>query len=127
MSAFLSPTGALSLSLGVRPPRLGLLVPIVKGLSWPLVVECALASQAQIWGGQANLPLPMTPGFEQSELFWALADRLDADTYIATGLSVADMEEVEPNWYRRERARFDEQFADHDAEQAAEHLVDFLR
>ncbi len=127
MSAFSSPTGALSLSLGVRPPRLGLLVPIVKGLSWPLVVECALASQAQIWGGQANLPFPMTPGFEESELFWALADRLDADTYITTGLSVADMEEVEPNWYQRERARFDEQFADYDDEQIADHLTDFLR
>jgi hypothetical protein len=127
MSAFSSPTGALSLSLGVRPPRLGLLVPIVKGLSWPLLVECALASQAQIWGGQANLPFPMTPGFEESELFWALADRLDADTYITTSLSVADMEEVEPNWYQRERARFDEQFADYDAEQTADHLTDFLR
>lgn len=127
MSAFSSPTGTLSLSLGVRPPRLGLLVPIVKGLNWPLLVECALASQAQIWGGQANLPFPMTPGFEESELFWALADRLDADTYITAGLSVADMEEVEPNWYQRERAHFDEQFADCNDEQTADHLTDFLR
>jgi hypothetical protein len=47
-----------------------------------LMMECALASQSQLWGGQANPPLPMTPGFEQSELLWALADRLDADTYV---------------------------------------------
>ena len=32
-----SPTGALSLSLGVRPPRVGVLVPMIKGLSWPLI------------------------------------------------------------------------------------------
>jgi hypothetical protein len=56
-NGFSSPTGALSLSLGVRPPRLGILVPMIKGLSWPLVMECALASQCQIWGGQANLLL----------------------------------------------------------------------
>ena len=32
----------------------------------------------------------MTPGFEESNLFWALADRLDADTYVSFCLAAAD-------------------------------------
>lgn len=99
---------------------------MIEGLSWPLVAECALASQSQVWGGQANLLFPMTPGFDQSELFWALADRLDADTYVNFGLAAADMETVEPEWYRRERARIDSQLTGVDDEQG-DFLAEFHR
>jgi hypothetical protein len=126
-NGFSSPTGALSLSLGVRPPRLGILVPMIKGLSWPLVMECALASQCQIWGGQANLPLPMTPGFEESELFWALADRLDADTYVNFSLAAADLEHIEPKWHREQRAQIESRFKEAEGEQWPSFWDEFQR
>lgn len=126
-AGFSSPTGALSLSLGVRPARLGLLVPMIKGISWPLMMECALASQSQLWGGQANLPLPMTPGFEQSELLWALADRLDADTYVNFSPAGADFEHLEPKWYAAQRAQIEQELADAGAEQIEYFWEEFQR
>lgn len=116
-AAFSSPTGALSLSLGVRPARLGVFVPMIKGISWPLMMECALASQSQLWGGQANLPLPMTPGFEQNELFWALVDRLDADSYVTFSPAGADFERLDSAWYAAQRARIEEELNDSGSEQ----------
>lgn len=99
---------------------------MIKGISWPLVMECALTSQSQVWGGQANLPFPMTPGFEQSEVFWALADRLDADTYVNFSPSVADFEHLEPKWHAAQRAGVEQQLADMGSDQI-EHFWDELQ
>lgn len=100
---------------------------MIKGLSWPLVLECALASQCQIWGGQANLPLPMTPGFEESDLFWALTDRLDADTYLNFSLAAADLEHIEPKWHQDQRTRIERELRDSDSEQLSRFWDEFQR
>jgi hypothetical protein len=95
-----SATGILSVSLAVRPARLVVLVPSVKGLSWLAVFESALAAQCQFWGGQANIIVPTDPGYLDNPVLWELLDRQDPDAFVLAALSVADMEFADPRWYQ---------------------------
>jgi hypothetical protein len=48
----------LSVTLGVRPPRIGVLVPRIQGISWQRLFELAVATQSRLWGGSGNLVFP---------------------------------------------------------------------
>lgn len=93
-------SAGLRVGLGVRPPRVAIGIPAVKGISWPRLFEIAIAAQTRTWGGLGNLVFPLTDRSMDSELFWALADRFDADAWTTYLVTVADMETLNPKWYR---------------------------
>lgn len=76
-----------------------MLVPSIKGVSWLSHFEAAIATQAQYWGGQFNLVLPLIKGDDENEVFWSLLDLQDPDGTLLAGLSYADMETIDPAWY----------------------------
>ena len=80
------------MTLGVRPPRVGVLVPAIPNISWLNLFELAIATQSRIWGGSGNLVFPATEGLDEHELFWELADRLDADHWATYTVTYGDME-----------------------------------
>lgn len=76
-----SATAGLRVGLGVRPPRVAIGIPSVRGISWLRLFEVAIAAQTRTWGGLGNLVFPLADRSPDSELFWALADRFDADAW----------------------------------------------
>jgi hypothetical protein len=99
------PSAGLRVGLGVRPPRVAIGVPSVKGISWPRLFEVAIAAQTRTWGGLGNLVFPLTDQSLDGELFWALADRFDADAWATYSVGVGDMETLDPKWFRERLAR----------------------
>ena len=87
-------------------------MPRVKGIGWMRLFEAALASQCQVWGGHANIVLPLTADMTDQRLFWELVDRFDAshnvfwklhyarlyDIVLATPLGVRDVAVGEVTW-----------------------------
>ncbi len=112
-------------SLGVRPARAVVLVPKVKGWSWLALFEGALAAQSRCWGGSANLVLPFSVDLKDRDLFWELADRFDADTFVTYEPTYADTQEILPAWHKsfmaKQRAEFTKE---HGAEVADQFIAE---
>jgi hypothetical protein len=104
----------LSAALGVRPMRAGVFIPPAD-LGWQKMFAGALSSLTRFWGGSQNLIFPLVDDLDGHELFWALADRLDADHYLLYNGSTAELEMLAPEEYANRR------------EQVAEHLANFDR
>src|SRR4051794_12248828 len=86
--------------MAVRPARLGLLVPTtVDGITWMRIFEAALAAHSRVLGAAGNLICPLTADLMEQELFWALADRFDADAFVSYAPTRAEMEEFAPDQY----------------------------
>ena len=86
--------------MSVRPARLGLLVPTnVEGVPWMTVFDAALAAHARFWGASGNLIFPLTADLGEQEVFWALADRFDADAFVTYAPTRAEMREFAPDVY----------------------------
>ena len=88
----------LYLTLSARPPRLGVVLPLAKDVPWQRTYEMALAAQSPLWGGDANLVLPATNDIHDNELFWTLAERLDADYFVSAAFTHRDVGEADPQW-----------------------------
>jgi hypothetical protein len=86
--------------MSLRPTRLGLLVPAnVDGVSWMTVFDAALAAHTRFWGASGNLIFPLTDDLGEQEVFWALADRFDADAFVTYAPTRAEMREFAPAAY----------------------------
>lgn len=90
--------GPLYVGLTARPTRVGVFLPLDDNFPWERMYEIALASQSRLWGGEGNLVFPATPDIEDSELFWALAERFDADYYVSASFSRRDLGDANPSW-----------------------------
>jgi hypothetical protein len=53
-----------------------------EGVAWMTMFDAALAAHARFWGASGNLIFPLTVGLGEQEVFWALADRFDADAFV---------------------------------------------
>jgi len=95
-------------SLGVRPARVAVLVPRLKPLSHLALFEAALAAQARTWGGHGNLVFPLTPDMTQQDLFWALAELFDPDTFVVYSPTYEDASEIRSGSWRQQRRRADQ-------------------
>ena len=67
-------------------------------MPWQRTYEMALAAQSPLWGGDANLVLPATNDIHDNELFWTLAERLDADYFVSAAFTHRDVGEADPQW-----------------------------
>jgi hypothetical protein len=123
MTGSTADSSRLTASMAVRPARVAVLVPKVEGWSWLAMFEGALAAQGRCWGGSANLLFPLSDDLTDNDVFWELADRFDADMYVAYSPVYADVQEILPDLHKsfidRQRARFT---SEHGAE-TAERLV----
>ena len=69
-------------------------------MPWQRSYEMALAAQSRLWGGTGDLILPATDDIADNELFWALADRVDADYFGSAALHVARPLRTKPRLVR---------------------------
>src|SRR4051794_22844811 len=115
-------TAGLRIGLGVRPPRVAIGVPPVRGISWKRLFEAAIAAQTRTWGGSGNLPFPLTPRFTNSDLFWELADRFDADAFATYVPNVADMELLDRKWFAATEQQARAQLADESTDVVDDYL-----
>jgi hypothetical protein len=119
-----STSSHLALALSARPTRLGLLVAAeVQGIPWPRVFESALAAQARFWGGSGNLVFPLTEDFAEKELFWALADRFDADAFVTYAPIWGEVEEFAPEIFRAHVTKWRESITEQISADAAETFI----
>jgi hypothetical protein len=98
-------------SLSPRPPRLGVFVPSFDGVRWEQSFEAVLASQSRLWGGSGSLLFPAEDDLADNELFWMLAELLDADYLATASFTRRDVFELVPaackSWEEQERAAMD--------------------
>lgn len=107
-----------------RPARLGLLVEAeLKGVHWLRMFESALAAQARFWGGQGNLILPLTKGFTDSEVFWALADVFDADAFVTYAPTWREMADLDPGFYNQQTSAWRQEITERANRQEAERFI----
>lgn len=86
--------------MSVRPARLGLLVPTnVERVQWMTMFDAALAAHGRFWGASGNLIFPLTADLGEQEVFWAIADRFDADAFVTYAPTRAEMREFAPRVY----------------------------
>jgi hypothetical protein len=103
-----------------------MLVPTsVNGMSWMDLFEAALAAQARVWGGSANLIFPLTADLADRELFWEMADRFDADAYVTYAPTWAEVAEFAPRPYHARMSDLRRQAADQ-LDVGPEELKDFV-
>jgi hypothetical protein len=81
----------------------------VEGVPWMTMFDAALAAHARFWGASGNLIFPLTADFEDQEVFWALADRLDADAFVTYAPTRAEMREFAPAVYEAAMSSLREQ------------------
>jgi hypothetical protein len=97
-------------SLGVRPPRVAVLIPRIRPWSYLTLFEAALAAQTRVWGGHGNLVFPLTVDLTERDIFWEIAERFDPDMFVVYSPTYADAHEIDPAWHRefvtRQRAAF---------------------
>jgi phage FluMu protein Com len=98
-------TAPLSMTLGVRPARGLILVPEIDGLHWMKAFEAAIASQMRCWGGSQNIVIPYSGALADNPLFWRLLDCADPDQIRVYTGSVAELEELDPDWFEQARTR----------------------
>jgi hypothetical protein len=94
-----APERPLYVGLSARPPRVGVFLVLANNMPWPRTYELVLAAQSRLWGGSGSLILPATDDIADNELFWALAERFDADCITSATFTRADLREVNPDWY----------------------------
>jgi diadenosine tetraphosphatase ApaH/serine/threonine PP2A family protein phosphatase len=111
-------TAPLSLTLGVRPARGLILVPEIEALPWMRAFEAAIASQMRCWGGGQSIVVPYSDTIADNPLFWALLDRADPDQIRVYTGSVAEMEELDPEWFEAARQAQEAELADLPGEHA---------
>jgi hypothetical protein len=70
---------------------------------------------------QSRVPLDRRTA--DSDLFWALADRLDADHWATYVVTYGDMEHLDPPWHERDQAALRQELKQYEADTAE----DFLR
>ena len=68
-------------------------------MPWQRSYEMALAAQSRLWGGTGDLIFPATDDIADNELFWALADRVDADYFGSAAFTLRDLSEPNPGWF----------------------------
>jgi hypothetical protein len=93
------PPAPLSAVLTVRPPRTCVFVPSVENIPWQRMVEHALAAQTRVWGGGANLVVPLGRELVDDEVFWRIVDVFDPDLIGLHTCIWADLEEIDPTGY----------------------------
>jgi len=104
---------AVSVALSVRPLRSVIFVPDVEGVAWQRLFRLALRCHTATWGGWGNLALPVpNEDSAEDELFWALLDAFDADTFHAMPVTVGDLEWLAPERYSARRAERERELAD---------------
>lgn len=114
----------LPLALAARPARLGLFVRSdIRGLPWPVLFEAALAAQSRFWGGSGNLIFPLTNDFHQREIFWALADIFDADSYVLYAPTWSEMAEIVPEYYKQETQSWRQRIEKTSTKEAADEFI----
>jgi hypothetical protein len=86
-------------------------VPSFEGVRWEQTFEAVLASQSRLWGGSGSVLFPAEDGLAENELFWALAELLDADYLATASFTHRDFFELDPaageSWAEQERAAMD--------------------
>jgi hypothetical protein len=117
----------LSASLGVRPARAGVFVPPVEGIAWEQMFTAALGALGRFWGGSQNLVFPLQDDLHEHELFWALADRFDADDFLLFNGAFADLEDAAPDAYAAARDREEKLVAEFDPGIIQRHLADWRK
>ncbi len=108
MRLSLDTTSPAYIQLRARPLRQMVLVPEIPNLDWRTVFAGALSSQVRVWGGQANLPLPLRADVLESELFWSLVQLWDPDWWGIYAGSNGELEELAPEIYATWRSELDE-------------------
>jgi hypothetical protein len=99
------------ITLSARPHRMGILVPEIPGFPWQAVFRGALMSQVRIWGGSGNFLLPLRPDTKDSEMFWALLELLDPDSWSVYCGSHQELEDLDAATYSTWRSRVDAELA----------------
>jgi hypothetical protein len=118
---------AVSVALSVRPLRSVVFVPEVEGVAWQRLFRMALRCHTATWGGWGNLALPLpSEDCAEDELFWALLDAFDADTFHAMPVTVGDLEWLSPQRYSERRAERERELVDW-PEGVAAHAAEELR
>jgi len=107
----IEPPNPAYVSLSARPARAVVFVAELPGIPWAATWAAALAVQTSIWGGSANLLVPLHEGVANEELLWALIEAHDPDACVVYAGSRADQEELQPDEYRRWRDAIDAQLA----------------
>jgi hypothetical protein len=96
--------------IGVRPPRVAVLVPGILPWSHLTLLNAVIAAQARTWGVHGNLVLPWTPDLADRELFWEIVERLDPDLFVLYVPTFEEIAEIDPASHReyinREHAKF---------------------
>jgi hypothetical protein len=82
----------------------------------------ALAALTRFWGGDQNLLFPLQDDLADHELFWALADRLDADHFLLYNGAAADLEYIAADEYAAALERQRQRVAEFDDETIRRHL-----
>jgi hypothetical protein len=85
----------------------------------------ALAALTRFWGGDQNLLFPLQDDLASHELFWALADRLDADHFLVYNGAAADLEYLAPEDYAASLEAVRQQVAEFDEEVIRRHLEEW--
>jgi hypothetical protein len=107
----LQPSAPLTSVLVARPVRVCAFVPDIQGLPWERLVEHALAVQTRVWGGGANLVVPLGWELADDELFWRLIDQFDPDVIAEYAPTFADFEELDPDRFAADVQTAREQMA----------------
>jgi hypothetical protein len=107
----IEPPNPAYVSLSARPARAVVFVADLPGIPWPTNWATALANQTAIWGGSANLLVPLHDGLANQELLWALIEAHDPDGCVVYAGSRADQQELQPEEYRQWRDALDAQLA----------------
>jgi hypothetical protein len=102
----------VTIYLAVRPVRAVVLVPLYSNLRWQVSVLNALRAQTRFWGGSGGLPLPLTQGFGDSALFWAIAAVQDPDALVLHPGTQAELRELEPEVFAQTEERTRQSVAD---------------
>ncbi len=115
--------------MGVRPPRIAVLVPRIKPWTHLTLVEAALAAQAGVWGGYGNLVFPWTPDLLRKDLFWAILERFDPDVFVAYTPTFEEVADFDPAWHGdflgRERRKREREHGSDFADQAIRQIEGF--
>jgi hypothetical protein len=85
----------------------------------------ALAALTRFWGGDQSLIFPLQDDLLEHELFWALADRLDADHFLVYNGAAGDAEYVAPEDYAASLERVRQRVAEFDEEVIRHHLEEW--
>jgi hypothetical protein len=70
--------------------------------------EAALTAQTRFWGGSGNLIFPLAADFTEQDVFWALAEVFDPDAFVVYAPTLAEMEQLEPEFYAKTIASYEE-------------------